>query len=259
MESSRGVRVEDVGVEERVRRLERRVLILTALCCLLVVSLALVTELHPRSVFASASESVLRVKGLVIEDTQGRARIVLGAPFPATSERQRKDETSTAMVFLDEQGHDRFLVGETIAAQIDGKVPEHFQRMGRSSSYGATIFDPAGNERGGMGFLSNGGTVSRAVVALDRPGADAIGMMVDDKSGTAALGVSYAPDVAKWSTGLWLGTQGKKAFVTVKDVNDQPRATFGVGPELRPSFEVFDEKGKAERDLISGGGGSASK
>jgi hypothetical protein len=248
----------ELETQNRLRSLERRLLLLTGLCCLLAVSLVLVVELHARTAFAAdASPAILHVKGLVIEDAQGRARILLGAPFPQTHDRLRQDETSTAIVFLDEKGHDRFLVGETITAQIDGKVPAQFHRIGQSSSYAATIFDPDGNERGGMGFLSNGSSVSRAVVALDRPGADAIGMMVDDKTGYAGLGADYAPDVAKWTTGLFMGTQGKKAFITVKDLRDIPRATFGIGPESHPSFQLFDEKGNPGTDLLNTNNGNA--
>ena len=247
-------------VDVRLQRLERRVLVLTCLCSSLAIALALVLWTSPRrSVEAAAKPSVLRTRGLIIEDDQGRARVLLGAPFPKVGNRLRQDDASTAIVFLDEQGHDRFLVGETIAAQIDGKVPQAFHRMGQSSAYGATIFDPAGNERGGIGFLSNGGTVNRAVMALDRPGEDAVGMMVDDKTGYAGLGVSYPPEVGKWTTGLILGTQGSKAFITIKDLHDTPRGTLGIGPEMVPSFQLFDEKGNPGPELLKSAGGSTAK
>jgi hypothetical protein len=112
-------------------------------------------------------------------------KCLLGAPFPSVSDRLRQDVTGTDMVFLDEKGHDRFSLGEMMPASPG------FHGIG--SAYGLTIYDPEGNERGGMGFLSNGSTVSRAVIALDRPGlpstsGDAWGAMVDDKSGFAGTG-----------------------------------------------------------------------
>jgi hypothetical protein len=243
--------MENMQLESRVKQLEGRTRSLTVLCGLLLLSLTAVTlSTIPSRVKAAEDANVLHVKGLIVEDDQGRARILLGAPFPKTSDRLRQDDPSAAMVFLDKQGHDRFLVGETIAAQIDGKVPQQFHRMGQSASYGATILDPAGNERGGIGFLSNGTTVNRAVMALDRPGEDAIGMMVDDKTGYAGLGVEYAPEVGKWTTGLILGTQGNKAFITIKDLNDMPRATFGIGPQPVPSLQLFDSKGNPGPELL---------
>ena len=239
------------SLEIRIKRLERTSRYLAAACGGLIVIIAAIAagSLATR-VKAAEDAKVLRLKGLIIEDDQGRARILLGAPFPKSSDRLRQDDTSTAIVFLDQQGHDRFLVGETIAAQIDGKVPPQFHRMGQSAAYGATIFDTAGNERGGMGFLSNGSTVNRAVMALDRPGEDAIGMMVDDKTGYAGLGISYPPEVGKWTDGINLGTQGNKAFITIKDLHDRPRATFGIGPEPDPSFQLFDDKGNPGPELL---------
>ena len=238
-------------LEIRLKRLERTTRYLTGLSAGLAVLLAVIAAgAFATRVKAAEDAKVLRLRGLILEDDQGRARILPGAPFPKTSDRLRQDDSSAAMVFLDRQGHDRFLVGETIAAQIDGKVPEQFHRMGQSAAYGATIFDPAGNERGGMGFLSNGSTVNRAVMALDRPGEDAIGMMVDDKSGYAGLGISYPPEVGKWTTGLILGTQGNKAFITIKDSQDMPRATFGIGPDPVPSFQLFDNKGNPGTELL---------
>ncbi len=251
----------DSTLEFRLKQLERKTFFLTALCgCLVLALLTLgASQLLSARVKAAEDPKVLRLRGLIIEDEQGRARVLLGAPFPSTSDRLRKDDTSTAMVFLDQQGRDRFLVGETITAQIDGKVPAQFHRMGQSASFGATIFDAAGNERGGIGFLSNGSTVNRAVMALDRPGQDAVGMMVDDKTGYAGLGVEYSPEIGKWTTGLIMGTLGSKAFITIKDLHDMPRATFGIGPEPVPSFQLFDDKGNPGAELLKTAAGSVAK
>lgn len=252
--------MENTQLELRLKQLERKAHSLTVICGLLLLSLGGVAlTIFTSRVRAAENGTVLRVKGLIVEDSSGRARILLGAPFPKSSDRLRQDDSSAAMVFLDQQGHDRFLVGETIAAQIDGKVPEQFHRMGQSAAYGATIFDPAGNERGGIGFLSNGSTVNRAVMALDRPGEDAVGMMVDDKNGYAGLGISYPPEVGKWTTGLILGTQGNKAFITIKDQHDTPRATFGIGPDPVPSFQVFDQSGNPGPELLKMSTGNPSK
>lgn len=252
--------MDNMQLEIRVKQLERRTESLAVLCGLLLLSLAaVVLTVFTSRVKAAEETGVLRVKGLIVEDNHGRARILVGAPFPKTSDRLRQDDSSAALVFLDQQGHDRFLVGETIPAQIDGNVPENFHRMGQSAAYGATIFDTAGNERGGIGFLSNGSTVNRAVMALDRPGEDAIGMMVDDKTGYAGLGVSYPPEVGKWTTGLILGTQGNKAFITIKDLHDMPRATFGIGPEPVPSLQLFDQKGNPGAELLKTATGNPSK
>ena len=82
-------------VDVRLQRLERRVLVLTCLCSSLAIALALVLWTSPRrSVEAAAKPSVLRTRGLIIEDDQGRARVLLGAPFPKVGNRLRQDDAS---------------------------------------------------------------------------------------------------------------------------------------------------------------------
>src|SRR5205085_2384882 len=112
--------------------------------------------------------------GLILEDAQGRPRILLGAPFPSVPGRSRKDATTHAMVFLDEDGHDRLTLGESPDTQVSGKV---LHRIGRH--FGVVIHDNAGDERGAYGYLANG----RVVVTLDRPGHEAWAAVVNDKTG----------------------------------------------------------------------------
>lgn len=234
-------------LELRVRSLERKILCLAALCGLLLTALAISTVgRFTANVKAAEDAKVLRVKGLVIEDEQGRARILLGAPFPAVQERLRKDVTGTDLVFLDEEGHDRFRVGEMLPASPG------FHRIG--ASYGATILDTKGGERGGMGFLSNGSNVNRAVIALDRPenpsvSSDAWGAVVDDASGFAGTMYLYPPEGDHDQEGIMIGTKGHKASITFKDRNDKERSTFAL-TEGEPSFQLFDKTGKPLANLL---------
>ncbi|HEV2417402.1 MAG TPA: hypothetical protein VGX94_06335 [Terriglobia bacterium] len=241
--------MENNVLETRVKNLEKKILYLTSFCGLLVVAMIFImVSSSTQRVKAAENAKVLHLRGLVIEDAQGRARILLGAPFPTVHGRIRQDATTTALLFLDEQGHDRFSIGEKMPAQLNGKVSPQFHRIG--AGYGLTIYDPVGNERGGMGFISNGSTVSRAVIALDRPGQDAWGAIVDDKSGFAGTMTLYPPKTANDTNGVVVGTLENKAFITLKSLNNKPRATFAVGPEGLPSFELFDETGKPGPDLL---------
>ena len=241
--------MDDKQLEFRVRNLERKLHLLGALCALLIVALSVsVIGSFATRVRADESAKVIHAKGLIIEDNSGRARILLGAPFPSVPERVRKDVTGTDLVFLDEEGYDRFRVGETLPAMPG------FHRIG--SAYGATILDTKGNERGGLGFLSNGSTVNRAVIALDRPynpsvSADAWGAIVDDASGFAGTAFMYPPQGDHDQEGIMIGTKGNKAFITFKDRNDKDRSTFAL-TEGEPSFQVFDKTGKAGADLLAG-------
>jgi hypothetical protein len=240
--------MESNRLEVRVQCLERRLQVMTALCIAFLSALLVVTAgSFGTRVNASEDAKVLRLKGLIIEDSEGRARILLGAPLPEVPERLRKDAVGTDLVFLDEQGYDRFRVGEHLPA-----VPG-FHRVG--SSYGVTILDTKGGERGGMGFLSNGKNVNRAVIALDRPfnpsvSADAWAAVVDDTTGFAGTYYMYPPGKDRDQSGIVMGTNGEKANIIFKDRNDKDRAAFALSSGV-PSFKVFDEAGKPEVDLLN--------
>jgi hypothetical protein len=238
-------------MERRIRRMERGLVVLTFLCsCFATTTVVLASRQYtPHSVLAAESPQVLHLRGLVIEDGQGRARILLGSPFPVVPDRQRHDATTTAMVFLDEQGHDRFSIGEEMTPQIDGEIPRNYEKL--STGFGLTLYDQLGNDRGGMGFLSNGSNVSRVVFGLDRPKGDAIGAIVDDTTGYAGLVAMYPPrQVGVEATGILLGTQGNKAYLSMQDTKNMPSTFLSVGSEPDPSFQVFDRKGKPGPNLL---------
>jgi hypothetical protein len=237
-------------MEHRFRRIEKSQIALAIFCAGFSIALGLASaKIFPNHVSAAEAPSVLHVKGLVIEDEQGRARILLGAPFPTVPERLRQDETTAALLFLDEHGHDRFSIGAKMAPQINGTLPANYHKPG--DGYGVTLYDQAGNERGGMGFLSNGSTMSRAVFGLDRPTGDAIGAVVDDTTGYAGLVAMYPPrNVGVEATGILLGTQGDKAYLSMQDSHNRPNASFSVGDESIPSLQVFDRKGKSGPNLL---------
>jgi|SRR5271157_197970 len=147
---------------ERVESLERRLTLwrLIAGLSLLTIILAVFVTVSVRSSRANEDERVLRVRGLVIEDSQGRPRILLGAPVPKATGRKRQDD-STGIILVGENGADRITIGvPTPPPQIGGRVA---QRM--SPGAGLVIDDMNGNERGGIAVLDNG----RGAVCLDYP------------------------------------------------------------------------------------------
>lgn len=94
----------------RLAIVERRQRTVRVICFLAAVLLG-VSVLIVRVTAQSQRSNVLRVRGLIIEDERGRARVLLGAPFPAIRERKRQDSTTEAMIFLDENGNDRLTLG----------------------------------------------------------------------------------------------------------------------------------------------------
>jgi hypothetical protein len=135
------------------------------------------------------------------------------------------------MVFLDEQGHDRLTVGESLPAQLGGQVAKVDRRI--APSFGVMIHDTEGNERGGLNFLSNG----RAALTLDYSGRDGIGLMIDDRLDRAELMLNYAPTVTGPGSAFELFQQGEVTTFSINDKEGDPAnvRTFRYGKEEVPA------------------------
>lgn len=232
-------------VDQRLAAVEKNVLRLRVICGIQLAALLAVglSAMWGRQVEAQSSVAILRARGLVVEDAQGRPRILLGAPFPGVPERSRQDSTTTSMVFLDEKGHDRLTLGEEPEPQVGGKVSTKLHRI--AQGFGVVIHDGEGNERGAYGWLTNG----RALITLDRPGLDAWAAIVDDKTGFAGMRVEYAPEVARDSTGIEIGTKGSAAMFRFKDTKEKDRAVFELNGTGATTFQALDATGKPIRNI----------
>ena len=131
----------------------------------------------------TGEEEVIRAKGIIIVDSEGRDRILIGAPFPVSGDRIRTDfeksraawshgfggkfdwyktnpkiiHSGTGMLILDEKGHDRVAIGSPVPSSFIGRIaPEH----------GNIINDDRGIERSGYGHLLGEG-IDRVVLGLD--------------------------------------------------------------------------------------------
>ncbi len=155
----------------------------------------------------------VRAQALVITDAAGRDRILLGAPVPESAHRQRTDARTASLVFLDAEGHDRVVVGAAPAPYVGGRV---HNRIGEA--HGLTFYDPSGSERGGIAFLDNG----RAVVALDYPERDAVGMMVDDRSGFAGMLVAHRTPTEH--AAILIGAEGGVPRLSMHDAAGREQA-----------------------------------
>jgi hypothetical protein len=232
-------------IDRRIAELEKKTLRLRLLCALQLALLLLIwfSTRTGRRVEAEGSTPVLRASGLVIEDQQGRPRILLGAPFPKVKERRRQDSTTTSMVFLDEEGHDRLTLGEEPEPQVGGKVLTTVHRI--APGFGVVIHDGDGNERGAYGWLANG----RALITLDRPGLDAWAAIVDDKTGFAGMRIEYPPTVARDSNGIEVGTKGSTAFFRFLDTKEKARAVLDLAESGATTFQTLDANGKVIRKI----------
>jgi hypothetical protein len=172
---------------------------------------------------APITREVIRTKGIIIEDDQGHDRILIGAPAPGVAGR-RKDVT-TSMVFRSATGADRVIVGEQPNPVAGGKV---YPRI--SPAWGLTLYNSSGNERGGLANLD----IGRSSLSLDRSTADAIGMMVDEKSGFAGLIMNYeGGQIGKYPTAIQMGTVGSKAFIQASNMDGSPAGAMIAGASGR--------------------------
>src|SRR5690242_17450051 len=173
------------SIEQRLHVLERRSRSLRLICItqILLLGVFFLRATRSQPVRAQSSPDVLHARALILEDRAGRPRILIGSPFPRVTQRVRQDETTSAIVFLDEQGHDRLTLGEETQPQIGGKTG--FHRI--ASGYGVIIHDKSGDERGTYGWLSNG----RALITLDRPGAEAWVAVVNDQTGDTRMSLAF--------------------------------------------------------------------
>jgi hypothetical protein len=185
-------------------------------------------------------DTVIRTQGLVITDAQGRDRILIGAPVPASKDRTRKDDASDGIIFLGRTGADRLAVGQMPTPFINGKS---YKRRGENDNYGTTLYDTKGNERGGMGFLAPG----RVGIALDRahPPYDAIGMMVDDKEDFAGLMIDYGDPKAQDSA-IELGTDPGSVYIKINGKDGLPRADLNFDGSNKPAWR-FDDTASATK------------
>ena len=174
--------------------------------------------------------TILRARGLVITDAQGRDRILIGAPVPASKDRTRKDDASDGIIFLGETGADRLAVGQLPTQHIDGKT---YKRRGDDDNYGMTLYDTKGSERGGLASMGGG----RVGLALDRatPPYEAIGLMIDDAENFAGMYINYGDPEARDSVAT---AAGKRVSAACGARNSRARNQRSHGSDSQRSTAV---------------------
>jgi hypothetical protein len=178
---------------------------------------------------------IIRTKGIIIEDSAGRDRILIGSPIPFSKHRVRTDtnlvkkywakaynnpnefmnwyknyySSTEGMVVINEEGFDRVLVGDKLADSNTGK------RMFESA--GIVWNDKQGWEMGGAGVNTSTDGKARAVVGVDSKEGEAVHIM-SLEDGTKALVIGgdngrLLIGISK-KDGAWF--QNKEAFTGIK-------------------------------------------
>lgn len=177
-------------------------------------------------------DKIIRAKGIVIVDDNGRERILIGAPLPSAHNRVRTDTArvralwskrfgnpnqymkwyqsynhqANGILVLDEEGYDKVCLGDGVPDANIG------QRIGKQT--GLIFCDNKGFERGGIGVLNVGEKQNRVVMALD------------GENGTDATGISVMED---GETGFFAGGKGYRIFLGASPADSYtPEPLFGM-------------------------------
>lgn len=179
---------------------------------------------------------IIRAKGIVIEDSSGRDRILIGTPIPFSNDRVRTDTNlvrkywaknfvedsnqymqwyknyyngAEGIVIMNENGFDRVLLGDKLADPNTGK------RMFEPA--GILWNDKEGWELGGAGVNTTKEGKSRSVIGVDDKDGEAVhiialedgtkGLVIGGENGRLLIGMSK-------QNGKWF--QNKEAFTGVK-------------------------------------------
>lgn len=191
--------------------------------------------------------NIIRARGIVIEDKEGKDRILIGAPAPYSPNRVRTDtamvrkhwasrfkdpdeymkwyanyrHNTTGIIVMNDKGFDRVLLGDQLADANGGK------RMFEAA--GIIWNDKDGFERGGAGVNTTEEGESRAVIGLDDKEGEAIhivtledgtkGLFIRGAEGSLLVGMSK-------KNGQWF--KNKNAFAGIKYFNSNDSLLWEV-------------------------------
>lgn len=179
---------------ENERMLQRQIRRLQL--CLALLALAVLVLLGAAFTSGDNQGKVLRVRGLIIEDAQGRERILIGAPIPTARNRVRTDlarvrqlwskrfppqymelyggyqHDMNGILILDPSGFDRIALGDPSPDPNNGK------RIAPVT--GLVINDQEGLERTGYGLLKLDNGYQVALGMDNSKGQDSVTMFLQD-------------------------------------------------------------------------------
>jgi len=193
-------------MQQRIEKLEKQVKWLGA--CVLILATVVVSLITLAAKSEPDGAKILRARGLIIEDDQGRERILIGAPIPAAKNRVRTDldrakglwgeefgekrmaayrdlrNESNGIVILNADGFDRIAIGDPVPDPNIGKRNALFT--------GIVTNDSRGFERTGYGVNPASGR-DQVMLNLDYAGTSGEALVlsaVDAGSGTKAAGMT---------------------------------------------------------------------
>ncbi len=204
--------------------------------------------------YPEQSFGIIRAKGIIIEDSIGRDRILIGSPIPFSKDRVRNDTNlvrkhwakrfgnghqymewyknyyhgAEGIVVMNEHGFDRVLLGDKLADPNIGK------RMFQSS--GILWNDREGWELGGAGVNTTKDGKSRSVMGVDDKDGEAVhivaledgtkGLIIGGENGRLMIGMSK-------KDGQWF--QNKQAFTGIKYFDNNGKLIWEQTMNIAPN------------------------
>jgi hypothetical protein len=254
------------SLSEQLERAERRLTVLTAglaLCGLALAAGATRTAFADDAGRADAQlasaqaastqeadvQDVIRARGFVVVDAEGRERVVVGAPMVEASEDPRLAAT-TGVTVLDAEGRLAASLGaDNPLIRPDGTPGER-----RGSANGLTFYDPrTGQERGGIGAFDDG----RANMCIDWAGAEreavCVAVWSDDQYGAVILNGTPHESSIYDRVVLYVGSDGTGRIKAFGGGDMQDGVSIDVGRGT-PEITVFDSTGTPVVDLLESAG-----
>jgi len=251
---------ESYTVQEKVDILSRRLKVtyfVFGVILLVQAGLFFGTQSFADSAEIDKADKIIRTKGIVIVDEQGRDRILIGSPIPASKDRVfgNKEKSFAAwkdnltmkaywdnydklqtrpngIMVLNKEGFDITGIGEDMPDPNIGK------RIGKTNGF--FINDNRGWERGGFGTIVRDG-VEQVGLGLDSSkGKEGINMMVlDDKSNAIFLNDGKSSMV--------IGSLGPNFHYNKSDKPFSGYMVLDKDKKVTQQFNLFDESGRTEK------------
>lgn len=224
---------EQLRLLQRVEVLERKLRRQRSLLLAGMAAIGLFFLGNPVTAFNDDSPNVVRARGLIIEGADGKPRIMIGAPIPDLTGRQRRD-SFTGILYLDENGHDRLTFGKKPDPQTAHGIVER-----RVGGVGILLHDKNGIERGAYGVLDD----DVALLTLDWPQSGEA-LALSASPAMAGIGLFYRsePGVYRDAIGMFTFVQDDRVLAKVTDAQGTERMILrGQGGE-KPEFSGFSEQ-----------------
>jgi hypothetical protein len=228
---------EEVNLFSRLEKLEaqvRRCKLALSAVVMLCASAAVMSLAGPAAA-DQGTLKVLRLRGLIIEDGQGKPRIIMGAPAP--NDGRRRNDPLYGVAYLDADGTDRLTFGqEPDPMTAEGVKPR------RVRATGILIHDREGVERGGYAVLDDG----MAALTIDWPkSGEAVTMGANNDF--AAMAAWHHSPLGQYREAVTIGSvkKSQSGFIRVSDTNSTERVLLSSRGTEQPELSIFDEKGQS--------------